>query len=266
VLPGQISPDAPDTGARPAEGGNGVSAMATIVPVTVEPLEHLSPDEVQTLEHYEEIIAQGLQTFVHVGHALLVIRDQRLYRQAYGTFEEYLRQRWDLGRSYAHRMIDAAVVVENLLPIGNMVPVNEAQARPLTTLPPEQQQEVWKEAVETAPPSGVTAKHVQQTVTRVKARPSAPKASAPHLSPTDRQVAHVVDSLMRHAWMWPEKHWQAFRSVIDNLERTREQNNHPLRRHDSSGEERQRWRTETRSPVDALIERPVDPPPSMPMP
>jgi hypothetical protein len=36
-------------------------------------------------------------------------------------------------RSYAHRTIDAARVVDNLLPIGNkdQLPANEAQAREL---------------------------------------------------------------------------------------------------------------------------------------
>jgi hypothetical protein len=144
-----------------------VSPIGDIVAVS-EASEPLSPDEAQTLDHYEQIIAQGMQTFVEVGHALLAIRDQHLYRQSYQTFEEYLRQRWDLSRPHAYRMIDAAVVVENLSPIGDMVPVNESQARPLTRLPPEQQAEVWREVVETAPPSGITAKHVQETVKRVK--------------------------------------------------------------------------------------------------
>ena len=49
--------------------------------------EPLSPAEVQTLEHYERIIDQGIKTFVEVGHALLVIRDQRLYRERYETLK-----------------------------------------------------------------------------------------------------------------------------------------------------------------------------------
>lgn len=32
------------------------------------------------LEAYEAVIIEGLQTFVAVGHALLAIREQRLYR------------------------------------------------------------------------------------------------------------------------------------------------------------------------------------------
>ena len=89
--------------------------------------EALSPAEVQSLEHYEEIISQGIKTFVAVGQALLSIRDQRLYRQSYSTFGDYLRQRWDLGSPYAYRLMDASAVVEHLLPIGSTLPM---QARP----------------------------------------------------------------------------------------------------------------------------------------
>jgi hypothetical protein len=126
--------------------------------VTGELVEHLSPAEVQTLDHYERIIAKGIKTFVEVGQALMAIRDQHLYREAYTTFEDYLRQRWDLSRPYAYQLMDASVVVQNLSAGADIVPVNEAQARPLAGLPPEQQVEVWKEAVETALPSGITAK------------------------------------------------------------------------------------------------------------
>ena len=47
----------------------------------------LSPAEVQTLAHYEQIIDQGIKTFVQVGQALLTIREERLYRETYTTFE-----------------------------------------------------------------------------------------------------------------------------------------------------------------------------------
>ncbi|MCA9993718.1 MAG: hypothetical protein KDE29_22205 [Anaerolineales bacterium] len=48
-----------------------------------------------------------------------------------------------MSRFYAHRMIAAAEVADNLLPIGN-IPATESQARPLTALEPEQQREAWQ--------------------------------------------------------------------------------------------------------------------------
>jgi hypothetical protein len=208
VLPGQISRDAPDTGARPSEVVNGLSAIADIVPVTIEPLDHLSPDELQTLEHYEQIIAQGIQTFVQVGQALLAIRELKLYRADYPTFEEYCRKRWDLSRPYAYQLMEASVVVENVSAIADIIPANEAQARPLTRLESVQQQEVWKEAVETAPPTGVTAKHVQQIVKRVKERTTRPTPPVPAPQPRRQARIKVQDGLVgllkiipdREAW------------------------------------------------------------------
>jgi hypothetical protein len=124
----------------------------------------LSSHEQLTLEQYETTIAQGLQTFIEVGHALLAIRDQRLYRARYTTFEAYCRERWGMQRTYAHRLIEAAKMTENLLPIGNILPANEAQARPLTSLSPDVQRGVWQRALETAPAGQVTAAHVQRVI------------------------------------------------------------------------------------------------------
>jgi hypothetical protein len=172
VLPGQRRFDTTDTG-PPASEGKPVSAVADIVPMNTD-IVPLSTAEVQTLAHYEQIIERGIKTFVEVGHALLVIRDERLYREGYTTFEDYCRQRWDLSRPYAYQLMEASVVVENVSAVADIVPANEAQARPLTTLPAEQQREVWREAVETAPASGITAKHVQATIKRAQAKPTGP--------------------------------------------------------------------------------------------
>lgn len=79
-----------------------------------------------------------MQTFVAVGHALLAIRDHRLYRADYATFEDYCRVRWRISKTHANRLIDSAEVAENLTPLGVMLPTNEAQARPLAQLPPEE--------------------------------------------------------------------------------------------------------------------------------
>ena len=57
------------------------------------------------LHELEATIARGLETFAEVGAALLEIRDQKLYRGSHKTFETYLRDRWEISRSYAHRVI-----------------------------------------------------------------------------------------------------------------------------------------------------------------
>jgi phage N-6-adenine-methyltransferase len=123
--------------------------------------EIVSTEERDELSQHEGIIERGLKTFVDVGGALLAIRDKRLYRQDHGTFEDYCRERWGMERRHAYRLIDAADVVNNVSNWTQNVPTTESQVRPLTSLEPDQQVEVWQRAVETAPNGKVTAAHVQ---------------------------------------------------------------------------------------------------------
>jgi hypothetical protein len=127
--------------------------------------EELTVIEIKRLDEYEAVIERGLKTFNQVGSILMAIRDERLYRTEYGTFEDYCRERWGMSKAYAHRMIASSEVVSNLSPIGD-IPQTESQARPLAKLPPEQQADAWTAAVEKAKDEGrkVTAKDVEMEV------------------------------------------------------------------------------------------------------
>lgn len=113
---------------------------------------------------HEKTIEQGLKTFVDVGNALLAIRDKRLYRQDFGTFEDYCQERWGMERRHAYRLMDAAQAVENVSLGTQILPTSERQARPLTRLEPELQATAWQRSVATAPNGKVTAAHVEATV------------------------------------------------------------------------------------------------------
>jgi hypothetical protein len=108
----------------------------------------LSPAESSRRAELEEVVERGLATFVEVGNALLEIRDSRLYRNTHSTFEKYCRDQWDISKTHANRLINAAGVVANLKrhQVGVM-PTHESQVRPLTSLEPEQQRKVWTKAV-----------------------------------------------------------------------------------------------------------------------
>ena len=108
--------------------------------------ELLNIEERNELERCEVVIKQGLQTFVEVGQALMLIRDKRLYRAEYSRFEDYCQDKWKLSRPRTYQMIDAAKVVSNLSTMVDK-PQNERQARPLTKIEPELQSEVWNETV-----------------------------------------------------------------------------------------------------------------------
>src|SRR5690606_32485692 len=105
----------------------------------------LTVAEADQLADCEAVIAKGLQTFIEVGQALLTIRDNRLYRTSYGTFEEYCRKTWGMSKTHANRVIDSAEVAEVLTPmgvtgerqareLGTTVPTSERQARELAPL------------------------------------------------------------------------------------------------------------------------------------
>lgn len=143
----------------------------------------LSIGEADQFMQAEQVIAAGLQAFAEVGAALITIRDERLYRASYSSFDAYVAERWDMKRRYADRLIVASEVVEKVRPIGLTsqrlpVPTSEAVARPLAKLKdqPKKLAAAWKEAVQES--DGVpTAAQVASAVERQL--PAKPKVPAP---------------------------------------------------------------------------------------
>ena len=135
------------------------------------PTSELSPlllVEQDNLRECETVIERGLGTFVEVGTSLATIRSGRLYRATYSTFEDYCRERWGLSRSRAHRLIDAAEVVE-LLPTGNTPPVtSERQARAIAPVLKELGPEVAAEVLRDAAKDTLTAASITRVANELK--------------------------------------------------------------------------------------------------
>lgn len=117
---------------KACERGDPPPEQASVERMTIgapaAPALELSESEQARLGELEQTVRVGLKTFVEVGAALLEIRDQRLYRAGYASFEEYCRQELGFSRQRGHQMIQAAEV-------STMVDVpNEAQARELVPL------------------------------------------------------------------------------------------------------------------------------------
>jgi hypothetical protein len=120
--------------------------------------------DTERLAQLETVIGQNLKAFIRVGNALMEIQEAKLYKKTHNSFEEYCRQRWQIERAHAYRLIDSAKVAQNLSPIGDIQPTHESQVRPLAKLEPEQQREAWKEA--TTKNSNPTAQDVQEAVSK----------------------------------------------------------------------------------------------------
>lgn len=121
-------------------------------------IEPLSERETKLLVELEGHIEEHLRGFKIVGYALATIKEQRLYRLDYDTFEEYCASKWDLSRPRAYQLADCYEVVHHLStmvdkhdePLFTVLPENERQVRPLTPLPMDQWTEVWMMVVEEA--------------------------------------------------------------------------------------------------------------------
>lgn len=144
--------------------------MSKIIPDTPADASAATLTEIENREllHHEHVIKSGLETFNEVGNALMAIRDARLYRATHKSFEDYCRERWNIQRAHAYRLIEAAAVVHNLSPIGD-TPKSESVARPLTKLPPADQPKAWAKAQEIAVTANrpATAKIVEQAVAEI---------------------------------------------------------------------------------------------------
>lgn len=121
----------------------------------------LTTIEQSRLAALEATITAGQVTFVAVAAALSEIRDTKLYRANYPTFDAYCRQKWGWSRIHAHRLIEAGQTV-SALPAGNKVKT-ESQARVLASVPPAQQNKVLAQAAAAAESEArpMTARHIQ---------------------------------------------------------------------------------------------------------
>lgn len=106
------------------------------------------------LTELENIIETNQRKFYQIGKALKQIRDERLFRDLlFDSFDAYVKDRWDMARSHAYRLIEASNIIENLSPIGDgILPENESQARVLAHLNKDDQRKIWREFIS----SGIT--------------------------------------------------------------------------------------------------------------
>lgn len=73
-------------------------------------IEAITLDESKRLIALEKSIQEGVAVFVSVGNALAEIKESKLYRADFKTFEDYCQKRWNFSRIRAYQLIEAAEV------------------------------------------------------------------------------------------------------------------------------------------------------------
>lgn len=160
--------------------------MNELLPIT------LTPQEKERLCQLETVIQNNNFGFRQVCKALYEIKAENLYRQ-YGSFANYIRRRWegislDVGRSRLYQLADAGEVLANLekstiVDKLSLLPQNEAQARALTKLSPEEQALAWKETLEITG-GRPSAKSAEQVVALRLSQPTSDRTAKRYISPT----------------------------------------------------------------------------------
>ncbi|MGD0043799.1 MAG: hypothetical protein ABSE84_25910 [Isosphaeraceae bacterium] len=117
--PKRASPPAPSPKkASPAEPSTALTLAAVDAPVGP-----ITTAERRDFRQAEATIERNKSAFLEMGRALAEIRDRRLYREAYATWEDYLRDRWGFGRQEAADKISAARLGALLSPISDKAKV-----------------------------------------------------------------------------------------------------------------------------------------------
>ena len=153
--------------------------------------EELTYEEERDRLHLERKVERA---FYEAGLALKEIRDRRLYRSTYQTFEEYCLERFGFSRRRPYFLIDAAAVVDNLEKCDPMdhknwkLPTNERQVRPLIRLDPSEQLEAWSEAVNQAGGKVPPARIVKEVVEKMQ---------QPSLVPNPWRVGEVAQIVIK---------------------------------------------------------------------
>jgi hypothetical protein len=128
-----------------------------------------------------------------VGLALAEIRDARLYKAEFHTFEGYCRARWQYGRHYVNRLISAAQVFRTLVTSCHQKPEHESQVRPLIGLTGEQAQQTWEHAAQKAGNRAITPRLLKRAMEELQLTGPAKAAATGRARPNKAAQRRLFD-------------------------------------------------------------------------
>ncbi len=163
-----------------------------------------SVSDLADFEKLETIISKGQKTFVEVGTALCEIRDRRLYRKDFISFEGYCQTRWGWSRQRSSQLIGASQLMEKLPPTLAASVENERDARALLPLEPKEQKQAIREAKKEGVPIAEKAKSFSEKPVNIGRAQSTPvdisisaktEKSEPVIDETDTEVPEDLQEL-----------------------------------------------------------------------
>ena len=160
------------------------------------------------LTRLENLIARNQCRFHEIGKALKEIKDSRLYKlNLFDSFETYTRARWDMGKSQAYRLIEAYQVVNNLSPIGDILPSNESQVRLLAPFDPMEQRKIWKAFLKSA--MEITASNIKQFIASANTDKTGNKGEVVDLTDqVNKAYMDAVQAMLDQVRQAQQDHWQ----------------------------------------------------------
>lgn len=133
----------------------------------VEKAETLTVQERSRLTELEIVIRNTRRSFIDCAKALVEVRESKLYRQEFPTFEAYCKARWDWTPRRANQIIEAGLVVDGLSSGNHGSQIkNERQARELAHYDEKSICNVLEEVQKDGKP--LTAARIKQVGERVK--------------------------------------------------------------------------------------------------
>lgn len=191
----------------------------------------LTTDERKDWQRALKVIDKGWSTFIEVGLALRQIRESRLYREEYDSWEAFCREVVGVSKTEANRQIIDAEVVETLkTPNGVLsqdqpppLPTNRAQARALAMLKDaEARRQAWTQVLAKAGDSPVTAQLIIEAIKPPNQPPPKKPVIKSHKDTADMTVIRDVLEQLKKARQAED--WSLVDAAIELLKMTHSTN------------------------------------------